>query len=52
MNLLKEIWNNEGLEGLFKGIKPRIMKVTVHGGLVYTIYEYMKEYLTGRKEFH
>lgn len=40
---LQEILNKEGVQGLFKGYKPRMMKVTVHAGLVYMLYEYLKD---------
>jgi hypothetical protein len=45
LTLLKQIFEQEGLQGLFKGYKPRMLKVTVHAGLVYTLYEYLKELL-------
>lgn len=40
---LRDIIDKEGVQGLFKGYKPRMMKVTVHAGLVYMMYEYLKE---------
>lgn len=41
--VLAEIYQNEGFEGLFKGYKPRMIKVTVHAGLVYMMYEKLKK---------
>ncbi|CAD8147243.1 unnamed protein product [Paramecium octaurelia] len=43
MEILQSIYNEEGLKGLFKGYQPRIAKVTMHSGLVYMMYEYLKQ---------
>ena len=42
ITILKQILDKEGFQGLFKGYKPRMMKVTVHAGFVYMMYEKLK----------
>ncbi|KAM3147418.1 hypothetical protein pb186bvf_000225 [Paramecium bursaria] len=45
LHILQDLYKKEGIQGLFTGLQPRILKVTVHSGLVYMMYEYLKELL-------
>ncbi|CAD8129634.1 unnamed protein product [Paramecium sonneborni] len=44
MEILQNIYNEEGLKRLFQGYQPRIAKITMHSGLAYMMmYECLKQ---------
>lgn len=45
VKLLKRIWNNEGLRGLYRGLLPNIIKVVPAVSISYVVYEKTKRNL-------
>jgi len=43
--LFVNIWNNEGVRGLYRGLVPNIIKVVPAVSISYAVYENMKKYM-------
>jgi solute carrier family 25 protein 39/40 len=44
-NILNQVYRNEGIAGLFRGLIPRIAKVSPACGVMITSYEFGKSWL-------
>jgi solute carrier family 25 protein 39/40 len=45
-SVLREVYHREGLEGLFTGVKPRAFRAAPACGIVISVYELLKSFLT------
>ena len=45
ISLLIEIWNEEGLDALFVGFTPRILRAIVSGATQFATYEFTQNFL-------
>lgn len=43
--IMKNIWKNEGIRGMYRGIMPNILKVVPAVSISYAVYENMKKAL-------
>ena len=49
----RQIWNQEGIRGLYKGTVPRLSRLVIDVGLTFTFYEYVNQiisYIMNRSE--
>ena len=44
--MLKEIWQNEGLVGLYRGLVPNILKVIPAVSISYLVYENVLKFIS------
>ena len=49
MAIARDMFKQEGMHAFYKGITPRIMRVAPGQAVTFTVYEYLKTWLEGRR---